>query len=364
MTFYNRISTNVISHYFKGFWENTQNHRATLQALMKRGHVETGVSGSNLVWNVRGGRYSMNAYDELASIDITRQNQYFQCNLPWAFLEVHDGISRDEIAMASGDAALVKHEKEMLKNLTSDFQTRLNASFLTTNGATATGNVLYGFPTMFQDSGSYTAGNKTAVAQGTYAGQSIKLSDLTVDGAESNAWSPTLVNYTSTAFNSGSAATWAGQCLKVITYAKDQITFGNSEEDMPDLLIVDRGMFSDLKYAITSQQRMIVSSGAPDGAGLGIKGAIEHDGIEVVFDNDQTANTGFLLNFHQLYLECLPKPATSNPGPDITGKSSTKDYFEVLTEDDIRSNGILARVNFRAQLRGSVKHQAKLFNYA
>ena len=118
--FTNRLDRTLISNYIKGYWDNITNHRAALQALMKRGHIETGVSGSQLVWDVRGGRYTSTAYDELDTIDINRKNHYFQCSLPWAFLQVNDGISRDEIAMAQGDNALVRHEKEMVKNLCED----------------------------------------------------------------------------------------------------------------------------------------------------------------------------------------------------------------------------------------------------
>lgn len=366
-TFYSRLDRTLISNFIKGYWDNITNHRAALQALMKRGHIETGVSGSQLVWDVRGGRYTSTAYDELDTIDITRKNHYFQCNLPWGFLQVNDGISRDEIAMAQGDAALVRHEKEMVKNLCLDFQTRINSDFLNKNGATSTGNVLYGLPTIFQDSGSYSAGSKTATPSGTYAGQSLAASGVVVDNVDTNVWSPTLVNYTSTLFNGGSAATWAGQCLKVITYAKDQVTYGNMQELQPDMLIIDRPMMSDLKYAITSQQRMVVTVKPGDSgpSGLGIPGAVEHDGLEVVFDVDQPADTGYMLNFNQLWMELIPVPKTENPGPNITGKGSAKpDYFEVLTQDDVRSNGVVCRVNLRGQFRANPRFQAKLKNFA
>lgn len=365
--FYSRLDRTLISNFIKGYWDNITNHRAALQALMKRGHIETGVSGSQLVWDVRGGRYVSAAYDELDTIDITRKNHYFQCNLPWAFLQVSDGISRDEIALAQGENSLVRHEKEMVKNLCLDFQTRINSDFLNKNGQSATGNVLYGAPTIFTDNASYSAGSRTATPSGTYAGQSLAASGVAVDNVDTNIWSPQLINYTSTLFNNGTAATWGSNALAVITYTKDAITYGNTQEMQPDLLIVDRTMNSQLKYLITSQQRMVVTVKPGDNgpSGLGIPGAVEHDGLEVVFDVDQPANTGYMLNFNQIWMELIPVPKTDNPGPNLTGKGSAKpDFFEVLTQDDVRSNGVVCRVNLRGQFRFNPRFQAKLFNYA
>lgn len=366
-TFYGRLNNTLISDYIKGYWENTNNHRTALQALMKRGHIETGCSGSNLVWDIRMGRYSSASYSELDTIDITRKNHYQQANLPWAFVQVSDGISRDEIALASGEWAIVRHEKEMVKNLCKDFETRINSDFLNNNGASLTGNVLYGAPTLFQDTGSYSAGSRTATSSGTYGSLNLDSTGLGIDNADTGVWSPLLANYTSTLFNNGSAATWAGQCLTVITWAKDQLTFGNAQEDQPDLLMVDRTMFSAVKSAITSQQRMVITTKPGDNgpSGLGIVGSVQHDGVEIMFDVDQPASTGYFLNFNQIWLELIPVPKTDNPGPNLTGKGSAKpDYFEVLTQDDIRSNGVACRVNLRGQFRFNPRYQGKLKNFA
>lgn len=81
MSFYGRIDNNLISHYFKGFWENVNNHRPFLQKLIQSGNIEIGIAGKNLVWNARVGRHSEQAYDEMESIDIARKNHYVQCNL-------------------------------------------------------------------------------------------------------------------------------------------------------------------------------------------------------------------------------------------------------------------------------------------
>lgn len=359
-----RIDRTLIANYIKGYWENTPNHRFALQALMKRGNIQTASSGNQLIWDVRGGRYSAAAYGVGESIDVTSKNHYFQCNVPWAFLSVVDGITLDEMAMAQGEHAMVRHEKEMLKNICKDFETRINSAFVGNDGYALTGNNLYGIPS-FMGGASAGAGSKVATANDTYAGQTTVLSGIAVDGVEADAWSPTLVNYTSTAFNSGAAATWAGQCLKAITYAKDAVSFGTSAEEQPDCLVLPKAMLSDLKAKITESQRMIITV-APNGSstsGLGIPGAVDHDGLDCVADVDMAADTGFICNFHKTHFELLPTQSGKVPGPSLS-KGKAPEYFEVLTEEDIRANGVIARVNLRGQFRMSPRHFAKLFNYA
>lgn len=359
MSFYGRITTNIISHYFKGYWEDAQNHRPTLQAVMKRGNVETGIAGQNLVWNFRAARYNQSAYSELQTIDIARVQQYAQANLPWAFLTMSDAISRDEIAMASGDQALIRHDKEMLKNMTSDFESRINYELLNTNGATATGNVLYGLPTLWQ-SNTYS-GKDGTIGSSTYAGQSLVLNGITsVASPEADAWTPKAVNAPDAAW-AATGTTWADTCLEVLPYTEDKVKLGQKQEEQADICILTRGDYSALKSAITAQQRLIVNT-SPEAAptGLGIPGGVVFGGLEVFFDADCPASTGYVLNANQIWMEILPKPGIASAGPKMPGSpgGNNPEYFEVLTQEDIRTNGLAVRVNFRSQFRFNPRYHA------
>jgi hypothetical protein len=367
MAFYGRIDNLVISHYFKGFWDNVNNHRPFLQKLMLSGNIETGISGKNLVWTARAGRHTEQAYDELESIDITRKNQYIQANLPWAFLTMSDAISREEIRMSSGEFAMVRHNKELLGNLTQDFEKRLNYQMLNYDGADYSSNIIYGLPTALNVA-TYAAGSALATNSGTYAGQSTAASGITgIDGVEADAWQPKIVNYTSTALTAtGAAATWANDCLRALTYAKDQVTFGTMAEEQPDLVIITRAMMSKLKAAITLQQRMVITN-APDAAekGLGIPGAVQHDGLEIAFDTDQPTDWFYMVNSKKTYLEMLPKVDEGGGSSLIGGKKGkSAEYFEVVTQDDIRTNGLAVRVNWAGQLRFNPKYLAAGYPFA
>ncbi len=363
VTYYGRINTNILSHYFTNeVWEATINHRPYFMALKKRGHIESGLSGQNLVWNVNGGRHQMASYDDAEVINITRKKHEFQCTLPWAFNTVTDAITRDEIAMSGSETNFRRVNKDMLERMKRNFNTRINAQALTQDGNASTSNVLHGAPSFFSATGTTSQLN---TANDTYAGQSCASGGITsIDDADPKAWTPVCTNYTWTGW-AATGATWRLNARQALTFTKDQITFGNEPDLQPDLVITDRTMFSTFKDVLSATQNLYVV-GSPQGGttGLGIPGAIEYDGLEIIFDADQTANTAFMLNFHQIWLDVLQVPEV--PGGKIPGGGSAgkDDMFECIVQDnDITTNGILARVNFRAQLRHNVKYQAKLFNY-
>ncbi len=359
-TYYGRISTNVVSHYFLNeVWEGTTNHRPFFMALKKRAHIESGLTGQNLTWNINGGRHQMAAYDDAESVTITRKKHEFQAVLPWAFLAVTDAITRDEIAMAGSDTALRRVNKDLLERMKKSFQSRLNAQALTQDGNAVGTNVLHGAETFL---GATTiSGAALAIPSDTYAGLSTASGGITtIDDPEPNAWTPKIVNYTFTGW-AVTGQTWRLNCRQALTFAHDQLTKGNEPSDRPDLGVLHRTMFSDLKDVLASTQRLVVSGEAPTNIGLGIPGGVEYDGVEYIFDADQTAAVGHILNFNDIYLDVLQVPEVSTGGKIPGGGSAGKDdMFEVLVKDDITTNGVLVRVNFRAQLRFNPRKQGKL----
>jgi hypothetical protein len=358
VTYYGRISTNVISHFFLNeVWEGTLNHRPFFQALKKRGHIESGLTGQNLVWNVNGGRHTMDAYDDAEVINITRKKHEFQCTLPWAFLTVTDAITRDEIAMAGSDTALRRVNKDLLERMRNNFQTRISAQALTQDGNASGSNVLHGVETFLSNTGTTGGGTNRLGGNDTYAGVSTASGGITsIDNPEPDAWTPQIINYSSTGWNT-TGVTFRANMREVLTFAH--------ASDRPDLCIVDRTMLSTMKDVLGASQRLIVN-GTPSSSniGLGIPGGVEYDGVEYIFDNDQTAGVGHLLNFNHIYLDVLAVPEAPAQGKIPGGASSGKDeMFEVLVKEDITTNGVLVRVNFRSQLRFHPRYQGKLIAF-
>lgn len=359
-TFPANIDHKIIEHYFRAQWSNVDNHRPLLQALMKRGHVERGVSGKALVWNARVGRYAAESYAIGQAITLTEKRQTIQATLPWAFLSVTDAVTLEEVAMATGPEALQRRHAEICKNMYADFEAALNAQVLTTDGSTATGTPIHGLPTLLKFTFSTSAIDGTPHATATYAGHKIALNGLTgVDNPEEDGWSPKAVSVTATDWGSGKN-NWEASGVKALQRLITRLTFGTKPDEQPDLAILNRVDYAVLKQKLVDSQR-IVFAAAPGNApqGLGIPGGIVVDGVEVVFDADVPAAQGFVLNTRQIWLEVLPKPGVDNTGPSLPGKNGA-DLFDVRTQEDIRTNGIGVRCNWAGQFRFNPRFQGFL----
>jgi len=360
-----RTERTVLQHAFNGAWEAVQNHRPTFMALKKRGHIEKGVAGKRLDWTVRVGRNTIEAYDDLQALSFDRKNHYILAQLPWATLAMKGAISRDEIAMASGPEAMEKLHKRMISDMTEDFETRINYQFLRQDGAaTGAGNVLHGIPTFIAGSAASASAKKGTMSD-TYATHSTAESGLTgVDDAEADAWTPKGTHADATDFTEGGGFN-ADDAEEIMQYTIDSVTLGSMAKDKPDLAILCKNHLTTLKTAVSAQQRGMVS-GTPTGTqGLGIPGALEYSGLECVFDADMEDGKSYVLNFNHIYMELLPVPeiAEGYGGVPGGGKSGKTEYFEVLVDGDIHTNGILARVNFRGQLRFHPRYQAIISNF-
>lgn len=355
-----RIERTVLQHAFKGAWDAVQNHRPVFQALKKRGHINKGVAGKRLDWDVRVARHDVEAYDDLQRLEFARKNQYILAQLPWGMLAMKDVLSRDEIAMASGPEAMEAIHKRLITNMTDDFQTRVNYQFLRQDGAASgAGNVLHGVPTF--TAGSDNSAAEDATMSDTYATHSTALNGLTgVDGADADAWTPSGIDSSATAWTNFNTS-----ALKIVNYAIDKCTKGSMAKDRPDLLVFDRALLSTLKAAVTAQQSGHIS-GTPSGTqGLGIPGALEINGVECVFDADMASGEAYVLNFNHIHMDLLPVPEIVEGYGAIPdgGKSGKTEFFEVLVDSDIGTNGILVRVNFRAQFRFHPRYQGIIKAY-
>jgi len=359
MTFQANIENKIISHYFKTQWENTQNHRPVLQALMKRGNVEKGIAGKTLVWNARVARYTMSDYGIGESIDIVEKKQTIQATLPWSFQTMTDAITHEEMQMGNGPEAMQKRQAEICKNLYKDFEGRLNYGVLNTDGPATSGNPIYGLPSFLTATFGGTSVDGTA--NDSYAGHSTVLSSLTgVDSAESDAWTPKFVDATASDWT-GATDTWAVNGLNAISRLNTNLTYGSKPEEMADLVIVTRNDYSALKSLIQASQRIIFAAKPGEAPqGLGLPGGIVHDGLEIVFDNDCPSSVAYMINSRQAWLEILPASPVASTGPSLPGKGDGSDLFSIRTQEDIRTNGIGVRCNWGGQFRFNPKYHGKI----
>jgi len=365
----NLISQSMLEHAFDGAWNNTQNTRPAFMALKTRGHIDYGIAGESLLWKVRVGRHAITSYADMDDFTIARQNLSIPCTLPWAFYAMSDAITTDEMALMSGPEAFYRRQTELVKDMCDNFESRLSSEFLNSDGGTGSTNILHGLETFF--AGTYTSATKLGIASDTYAGQATVLSGITgVTAAETDAWTPTLVNVGTAATTAG--VTWTNGGGFTINNALEIFDFGlvngmkggTGRTNTPDLGIMCRTHWSRLRAAMTAAQTGFID-GAPTGTqGFGIPGAMQMSGTEIIMDADVTNTAGsevsYLLNFNHIWLEVLPVPGIKNlVSADGIEPGAKKKMFEVSTESNIGQNALRIRVNARLQLRCNPRYQVK-----
>jgi hypothetical protein len=270
-----------------------------------------------------------------------------------------DAITHEEMQMANGPEAMQKRQAEICKNMYSDFESRLNYGVLNTDGPATSGSPIYGLPSFmtFTDAGTLI----DCVANDSYAGHSTVLSSLTgVDTPESDAWTPKCVDGTASNWST-TADTWAYTACLAISRLNTNLTYGSKAGESPDLVLLNRTDYTALKDLIIASQRIHFAA-APSSApqGLGIPGAIVHDGLEVMFDNDCPTGKGYVINSRQAWLEILPASPVASSGPSLPGKGDGSDLFNIRTQEDIRTNGIGVRCNWGGQFRFNPKFHGLL----
>jgi hypothetical protein len=381
----NVITDVTIANYVRSYWDAYSKMNPFFGILEQKANIRKGLSGTTVNWPLRGARYGTTTladYQDVSNLYVP-QKQFAQAILPWGEVGAFDAVSKGEFAKNDGNEALVRLRdvrvplmvKDLISNAgnTTTQQGSLAWQILNVNGATYTGsgNPIYGLPTIFQDNASYSAASKTATSSGTYAGFSLATNSLSsvLDNAVDNAWTPTLVNTTSTAWAGGAGnATFRFNAFEVLSFAARSISFDGSDSSLkPTFGLLASTMFDDLRYQVTSKQTIFLQEAPGTDEYWGVGSAVAyalHEGIRYYWDANMPTNTGYVLNAEQLYLDVLKVPPRISGDTMPGAKFSKTDMFDGEVNYNDTRRAVTVSITFRGQLRANPRYQAKLFNYA
>lgn len=381
----NVISDVTIHNFVRSYWDAYTKMNPFFGILEQKGNIRKGLSGDLVAWPLRGARYGTTTladYQDVSQLYVP-QKQFAQATIPWGEIGAFDAVSMGELAKNDGNEALVRLRDVRVPLMTKDLfnnagntttqQGSLAWQILNVNGATYTGsgNPIYGFPTVFQDSGSYTAANKLQVSAGTYAGFGLATNSLStvLDNAVDNAWTPALVNTTSTAWAGGGGnATFRFNAFEILSFAARSVSFDGADSALkPTFGLLANTLFDDLRYQVTAKQTIFLQE-APGtdeywGVGTAIQYAL-HEGIRYYWDANMPANTGYVINAEQVYLDVLKVPMNVSGDTMPGAKFSKTDMVQGVVNYNDTRRGITVSLTFRGQIRINPRYQAKLFNYA
>lgn len=382
---YNVISDVTIANYVRSYWDDYTKMNPLFGILESKANIRKGLSGTTVNWPIRGGRYKATTladYQDVSNLYIP-QKQFGQATLPWGEFGAFDAVSKGEFAKNDGMEALVKLRNERVPLMTKDLisnagdsttqQGSLAWQILNTNGSTYTGTgmPMYGFPSIFTDTGSYSASSKTATSSGTYAGYGLALNSMVgiLDGAVDNAWTPTLVNSTSTAWaGGGSNNTFRFNAFEVLSFAARSVSFDGADSSLkPSFGMMAATMFDDLRYQVEAKQTIFLQQAPGTDEYWGIGTAIEyalHEGIRYYWDSNMPANTTYLINADQFWLDVLRVPARISGDSMPGAKFSKTDMFDGEVNYNDTRRAVTVSITFRGQSRINPRYQAKIFPYA
>lgn len=358
------INPITITNYERDFVDGITQHNPTFKLLNDKGNIKRNVGGTSLTWELEAGRHDVHIVDDYEDVaaKYTPRKRFAQPTLNWGELAVFRAISKGQLRQNSGQEALVRFRDEEVPAMFRDaiFATNgLAHQFLNQDGTdySGTGRPMFGLPTLFTDV-TWAAGSKEGTVAGSYAGLSMALSGISVDGAESDAWTPTAVNTTSTAWGGGAGnATFRYNAFEILTYAMAKASrfSANDPKKMPDCGILAQSLFIDLGYQIQAKQTIFlggkVGKGQDQGIGYGNDKTLYHNGLPIHWDENMPASTGYILNFSQIDLCQQPLISVSADKSPV----KTDGEYSPLFETEVSYNDGRRAVTVSATFPGQIK---------
>lgn len=369
------INPITIANYGREAWDGVSKFNPLWEILEKKAHIRRNVAGVSVNWPLEAGRQlpqTVTNYQDVSSYYVPKKS-HVQATIPWGqkanFLAVDKGMLRQN----QGNEALIQYRNYAVPAMFRDLIVAtggLGYDFYNTNGITytGTGDPLYGLPSVFTGNAAITwaAGSKEGTINNTnYGGLSCVLGAVSVDDAQTDAWTPVAVNTTSTAWASGTANARANM-KEWLSYgiARSSRFSQNDPELNPTVNLLSFSMFNDLAYAIGQAQTFYVTGNAADkGYAFGTnKQLLMHDNLPTYWDENIVSGQGFTLNLSQVWLDVQPLlSAISAAKSPMKGSS---DMFEVEVDYNDARRGITISCTFPGQYRINPRYQTYYLNGA
>lgn len=387
---YNQYSSIVdvatTQQFMNGVFENVKKRNIILSKLDERGNIKMDASGKFFERNIRVGQHSVALRSaDLAPRQFNRLQKYVTCAVPYAIKEVTGVLGEIDVLFNQGKEAVIPLTKRMWAEMSQDFRISLCGDLLGSNGGSntvfgiaAAANTpvpFYGLPTVFgygssaqnynantqTTSGAVGASDIEVLPNVSYCGVSTHPTNAIsgVDNKLNEATSPVLVNWSSSAWG---ATSWASNCIKVLNYMIDRGTRGTDPDDVPDLGIVTRSAFTDVKNGLVQYYKVELSdSSRGPNPGLFKDNRIPFGPIEISWDESQPANVVYVLNSKRMEFNCFPQKRMLL---DSTFEDNADSMFSVKSQYSIEQGGHLAVANLAGQLWVNPKFQVAAYNFA
>lgn len=389
------INPITIANYVQGAWDGISQNNPFFDKLKKSGNIKKNVTGDNVTWTIEGSRHTpqiVAPYQDINEFFVPKK-RYVQATMGWAEVLNAVAIDKGQLRRNDGAQALVKLRDVEFPAMVRDLIVGTNGiahQILNMNGSTysGTGLPVYGLPSALLGPGATGLNGfdgvstvtglapaatdieviPTAASQ-TYAGLSLARSGLTgLDGdAEPDAWTPLLVNSTSSGWGTGASA--KNNVLEYLSHAISRASrFSASDPTkLPDLALGSFTYFQYLRNAVNDKQTIYLTDKVTKDRVFGVgsnPNMVYHDGLEFTWDENMPAGF-YILNTKQIFLDCQPiiGPLSGDKNP-LKGGAKGSDMFETEVAFNDGRRAVTISVTFPGMLRFNPRYQVRVAPYA
>lgn len=353
----------VAQQYLRGkAWDQTKTINPVLERIEKNGGIVTDASGKFLELKARVGKFEKGQRADMEERSFARKQHHVTYRFPWSWHEMLGAISERDIALLGSKDAIYAAQKEQLKFMSQDFMTEMNNDILRSHVAgndvagisaySGSDIPLHGLLSMFDPGSTATTWNpdteatattttaraaeKERLPQGTYGGITTNPTDTIagVDAKARDASSPCIYHSDATGFGNS----WANSVLPFLSYAILRQTRSSAIQDRPDLAVFTMADYLVLKEKLrtdVSQQVVIIDTPTAPDAGMYPRTHLNYEGVTVLFDMDQPADTQFILNTHHMKFHVLPQQPANFLGKNGPIDGAVKELFKIDMAKDI-----------------------------
>lgn len=361
----------TITRHLREVEDSCMRNRVAFAMFKKKGRVKYNCSGKDTDWRVKYKIPSSQGYSDMEGVDYAVHEKFLVPALDWRARLATDAMSIMQKMMNKGAEAIVNHYATIMPDLEKSLTDGLSADLFIDGNAAANLKLPCGLETMFGTRTTPAAGDRIAEPGDTYADFATNLgdkggtwtSDLGTgnypnatlandwpDGQgdyEYDYYSPKLVNWSSTGWDTGSTS-WQDNAEYALSQTATWCVTSGGKDGALDMFLTTPRMLNQFKNSQRARQTINVQPTTSPLWALGFRDVMNLDGIDITSDYDVPANTCYGLNFDEMRMDSLNPQLFWNHAPTW----------------DPRTLSDLFVIGFFGQFRFRPKHMAKLKNYA
>lgn len=331
---FQRIVNTTLINFFKQQIPNIMRNRRLTALIYENGRVEYNMSGRQIEQRIQYRESDMTGYAEMDVVDFARQDYWKICNLPMRGYSAADAVTKAERLQNKGEQAIIKLFGQAGEILLKSCKERFGREFYNDGNATGYTKKMHGIESFMGQGGSVTVADGYKSPDDSFLGLDTDLGSAGgswtgtwpngTGDAEYDFWSPILIDYTdASAWSDG--ATWATNCEQVVAQGILDCQRNGTKEGTLDLIMVDKTMYAAYLKKQRASQRITVDRGEKTKlVSLGFKDVINQDGVDITWEFDIPANTGYGFNLNQMNVYSWQDEIFKADGPDFD--PNTKSY--------------------------------------